>query len=138
MHIILFGIVLLATYTHGRSLSHARYNNHQQVQARHISDEKLLSVRDLFRFYKFLKRADADFTDAQRQFQQQALDAHNAYRKTHCVPALQLDDGLSRSAQNYAQTLVSLNQMVHSQTPGLGENIYYSWSSDPMTSINGE
>lgn len=137
MQIILFGIVLLAVYTYGRSLSHA-FHNHQLVQARHISDEKLLSVRDLFRLYQFLKRADGGFTDAQRQFQQEALAAHNAFRKTHCVSPLQLDDDLSRSAQTYAEKLASINQMVHSQMPGLGENLYYSWSSEVITSVNGE
>ncbi|CAF3603476.1 unnamed protein product [Rotaria socialis] len=66
------------------------------------------------------------FTDAQRQFQKQALDAHNVYRARHCAQPLVLDDALSRSAQNYAQKLASTNSFQHSGTQGVGENLYMS------------
>ncbi|CAF3900357.1 unnamed protein product [Rotaria sordida] len=78
----------------------------------------------------------ADFTSAQRQFQNEMLAAHNSYRARHCAQPLQLDDILSRSAQDYAQKLASANQFSHSGTPGVGENLYMAWSS-ATSKING-
>ncbi|CAF3322744.1 unnamed protein product [Rotaria socialis] len=67
------------------------------------------------------------FTDAQRQFQKQALDAHNVYRARHCAQPLVLDDALSRSAQNYAQKLASTNSFQHSGTQGVGATAVKLW-----------
>ncbi|CAF1240514.1 unnamed protein product [Rotaria sordida] len=78
----------------------------------------------------------ADFTSAQRQFQNETLAAHNSYRARHCAQPLQLDDTLCRSAQDYAQKLASTNQFSHSGTKGLGENLYKAWSSTTIK-ING-
>ena len=64
------------------------------------------------------------FTSAQSQFQQKLLAAQNTYRAAHCAPALTLDDSLSQSAQKFAETLASKNQLAHSGTPGVGENLY--------------
>lgn len=86
----------------------------------------------------FQRRQSSGFTTVQRQYQQYALEAHNRYRARHCVSPLQLDDNISRSAQNYAQYLASINRMVHSGTQGLGENLYMKWSSAVITSISGE
>ncbi|CAF1392433.1 unnamed protein product [Rotaria sp. Silwood1] len=52
------------------------------------------------------------------------LDAHNKYRASHCANPLQLDDTLSRSAQNYAHTLAYTNSFQHSGIRGVGENLY--------------
>ncbi|CAF1304086.1 unnamed protein product [Rotaria sordida] len=79
----------------------------------------------------------ADFTSAQRQFQNEMLAAHNSYRARHCAQPLQLDDTLSRPAQDYAQKLASTNQFSHSGTKGVGENLYMAWSS-ATSKINGK
>jgi len=95
--------------------------------------------RQFFNINKLLQRRQTSgFTTLQRQYQQYTLAAHNRYRARHCVSPLELDDIISRSAQNYAQHLAKINQMVHSGTSGLGENLYMQWSSVVITSINGE
>lgn len=100
----------------------------QPLVRRHFSDLKR----------SFQRRQSSGFTASQRQYQQYALDAHNGYRKRHCASPLQLDDNLSRSAQNYAQYLARINQMVHSGTNGLGENLYMQWSSAGIKTISGK
>jgi uncharacterized protein YkwD len=77
-------------------------------------------------------------TSAQCLFQQQMLDAHNAHRADHGVPALELDDELNLSAQAYAEKLADMNQLVHSGTQGLGENLYEMCSSEMLTSVDGK
>ena len=86
----------------------------------------------------FQRRQASGFTTAQRQYQQSALQAHNRYRARHCAPPLQLDDDISRSAHNYAEYLADIDQMVHSRTSGLGENLYMQWSSAGISTIDGE
>ncbi|XP_053551368.1 Golgi-associated plant pathogenesis-related protein 1-like [Bombina bombina] len=58
------------------------------------------------------------------QFQKDFLSAHNAYRKLHGSPPLQLSRELCTSAQKWAEHLVSLGIPKHSDTEN-GENIYY-------------
>ncbi|CAF3193686.1 unnamed protein product [Rotaria sp. Silwood2] len=76
----------------------------------------------------------AAFTTDQRKFQNDMLYAHNYYRSYYCAQALQLDDTLSRSAQNFAEKLAYANQFYHSGTQGVGENLYMA---SGMT-INGK
>jgi uncharacterized protein YkwD len=66
------------------------------------------------------------------------LQAHNDYRSSHCVPSLQLDDNLSRSAQKYAEKLARTDTFQHSRTPGVGENLWMTGSSDALSAVNGE
>jgi len=70
-----------------------------------------------------------DFTDSQRQFQQEMLQAHNNYRACHSAPPLQLDHILSRSAQYIAERLASANQMMYFIRKGVGENLFAKNSS---------
>ena len=89
------------------------------------SVDQPLVRREFFDLNELLQRRQTSgFTAVQNQFQKQMLDAHNQYRTRHCVSSLRLDDSISRSAQNYAQHLADINQMVHSGTNGLGENLY--------------
>uniref|UniRef100_A0A803J2F5 SCP domain-containing protein n=1 Tax=Xenopus tropicalis TaxID=8364 RepID=A0A803J2F5_XENTR len=60
-------------------------------------------------------------------FQTQFLEAHNKYRKKHNVPPMRLNAELSKSAQTWANHLLSINKMQHSGAGG--ENLYYSYSS---------
>ncbi|CAF0984533.1 unnamed protein product [Rotaria sp. Silwood1] len=86
-------------------------------------------------FHKDLRKRAA-FTSNQRQFQREVLSAHNFYRARHCAKPLQLNDVLSRSAQNFAQKLANTNQFHHSGTPGVGENLYMAISSKSIK-VNG-
>ncbi|CAF1120424.1 unnamed protein product [Adineta ricciae] len=76
-------------------------------------------------------------------FEQQALDATNTYRTSHCAPALTYDQNLKKIAQTYAQKLCDTNTFAHSgntyQGQALGENLWQISSSSPMTtsSLNG-
>ncbi|CAF4283791.1 unnamed protein product, partial [Rotaria magnacalcarata] len=71
-------------------------------------------------------------------FQQQALDQHNYYRQqVHCTGPMILNASLNAIAESYAQYLAVNNIFNHSLTPGLGENLYYSYSSIGINSMNG-
>ncbi|KAI1289719.1 Golgi-associated plant pathogenesis-related protein 1 [Halotydeus destructor] len=62
-----------------------------------------------------------DYTTA--QFQQQSLQAHNKYRKTHGSPALTIDQGLVTYATKRARTMASTCKFEH-DAQGRGENLY--------------
>ncbi|CAF1187536.1 unnamed protein product [Didymodactylos carnosus] len=64
-------------------------------------------------------------------FRQQALDAHNLYRRKHCVQQMTLDSYLNSVAQEYAEYLAQNNLFQHSNHQGMGENLY-------MTSTTGQ
>ncbi|CAF1036049.1 unnamed protein product [Didymodactylos carnosus] len=64
-------------------------------------------------------------------FRQQALDAHNLYRRKYCVQQMTLDSYLNSVAQEYAQYLAQNNLFQHSNHQGMGENLY-------MTSTTGQ
>ena len=61
-------------------------------------------------------------------FQEEALKAHNEYRKKHHSPNLTLNNDLNRIAQNYANKISKINSLEHSNNEykeePLGENIY--------------
>jgi len=140
--IILFGLVLLVTFGQCRRLSNdnkdeTKYEE-ELARAVQIHKKSVPEYRELFDLNHLLNRFSGSFSNSQRTFHQQMLDAHNKYRKRHCVGPLQLDDNLSRSAQNYAERLVSIGYLVHSHINGVGENLYWSWSSSGISNINGE
>jgi hypothetical protein len=72
------------------------------------------------------------------KFQLDALAAHNKYRKRHAVPPLELSKDLSDVAQEYADLLARTNTFEHSGDPVYGENLYWSWSSDPAWVLTGD
>lgn len=61
-------------------------------------------------------------------FEQEALDTHNKYRRLHGAPPLQLSRELSESGQKWANHLLSINALQHSNTNN-GENLWYKWNS---------
>ncbi|XP_061116870.1 Golgi-associated plant pathogenesis-related protein 1-like [Conger conger] len=73
---------------------------------------------------------------ADANFEREFLDAHNEYRTKHQVPSLTLSRELCTSAQAWADHLLSIKGLQHSDTKN-GENLYYSWSSGPKT-LNGK
>ncbi|XP_056150413.1 Golgi-associated plant pathogenesis-related protein 1 [Lampris incognitus] len=70
-------------------------------------------------------------TMADESFQQEFLDTHNDYRRTHGAPPLTLNSDLCAAAQKWANHIASINTLQHSSTKD-GENIYYASSSNPI------
>jgi len=85
-----------------------------------------------------LNRNQRVFNHEQQQFQQQMLVAHNKYRSYHRVSPLQLDDSLNSLAQNHAETLARQNQLQHSVTRAVGENLDLITTSQNTTNIDGK
>ena len=71
-------------------------------------------------------------------FRQEALAEHNAKRQLHCTGPMTLNASLNTVAQNYAEYLATNNLFNHSQTPGLGENLFQMSSSAVITSLQGK
>ncbi|XP_036383727.1 Golgi-associated plant pathogenesis-related protein 1-like isoform X1 [Megalops cyprinoides] len=67
---------------------------------------------------------------ADASFEKEFLDTHNAYRKKHQAPPLTMSRDLCSSAQAWANHLLSIKTLQHSDTKN-GENLYYAWSSGP-------
>lgn len=72
------------------------------------------------------------------KFETDALEAHNKYRKRHAVSPLELSKDLCDTAQEYADHLAKSNTFEHSGDPVYGENLYWSWSSDPAWVLTGD
>ncbi|KAM9324102.1 uncharacterized protein PAF06_000100 [Gastrophryne carolinensis] len=72
-----------------------------------------------------------------KQFEQDFLSAHNKYRKLHNSPPLTLNQELCKSAQEWANHLLSIRALQHSDTE-LGENLYYKSSSNPRDLTGNE
>ncbi|XP_066524864.1 GLI pathogenesis-related 2 [Hoplias malabaricus] len=62
------------------------------------------------------------------KFKQEFLAKHNEYRTKHGVPKVTLSEELSKTAQTWADHLLSKRSLGHSDTDD-GENVYYSFSS---------
>uniref|UniRef100_A0A8C1HKK1 GLI pathogenesis-related 2 n=2 Tax=Cyprinus carpio TaxID=7962 RepID=A0A8C1HKK1_CYPCA len=61
-------------------------------------------------------------------FEAEFLQTHNAYRKQHGAPPLTINKNLCRSSQEWAEHLLSIRTLMHSNGE-YGENVYYAWSS---------
>ena len=57
------------------------------------------------------------------------LQAHNAKCRCHGAAPLVWDAKLAQNAQNWANHLLKLGNMVHATGTDEGENLYTSWSS---------
>jgi uncharacterized protein YkwD len=69
-------------------------------------------------------------------FRSSALAEHNKYRAVHHAPSIAYSDALNSSAQNWAATLASTAAFKHSAIPGVGENIYASYTSEASVDAN--
>ncbi|XP_075690670.1 Golgi-associated plant pathogenesis-related protein 1 [Rhinoderma darwinii] len=58
-----------------------------------------------------------------KKFEEDFLSAHNKYRKLHGSPPLQLSQDLCKSAQKWADHLLSIQALDHSDSE-YGENIH--------------
>lgn len=66
------------------------------------------------------------------EFDQQALHAHNMFRKIHGVPAMSIDAQMSADAAKYAQIIAQRGGLSHSsrkERNGDGENLAMKCSS---------
>ncbi|KAM3910853.1 uncharacterized protein RB166_019653 isoform 2-T5 [Leptodactylus fuscus] len=70
-------------------------------------------------------------------FEQEALDTHNKYRRMHGAPPLQLSRELCESSQKWADHLLSINALQHSNT-NHGENLWYKWNSSMRDASGSE
>lgn len=73
-------------------------------------------------------------TDA--SFQKEFLETHNTYRAQHNTPPMTLNSELSATAQKWADHLLKMGALQHSDTKD-GENIYNMWSSAPLNLTGG-
>jgi len=71
------------------------------------------------------------------KFQLEALRCHNMYRAKHGAGSLDLDTQLCGQAAEYAEYLATTDTFEHSGDPDNGENLYWSWSSDPRWVVEG-
>ncbi|KAK5870512.1 hypothetical protein PBY51_003454 [Eleginops maclovinus] len=74
---------------------------------------------------------------ADASFQKEFLETHNAYRAKHGAPQLTLNSEMSAAAQKWADHLLSINSLQHSDNND-GENIYNMWSSAASNSTGKE
>jgi len=85
-----------------------------------------------------LRSISLEEKNSSAKFANDALRAHNRYRKRHDVTPLELSAELSEKAQKYAEHLANTNTFEHSGDPVYGENLYWSWSSDPAWCLQGD
>lgn len=70
-----------------------------------------------------------------KSFKQEFLETHNIYRRKHRASSMTLSDELNKSAQKWADHLLSLGKLQHSDTRD-GENIF-SMSSSQCINLTG-
>jgi len=66
---------------------------------------------------------------SEKKFLEDALKAHNEYRKKHKVPKLTLSDDLCQVAQAWANKIAANDKMEHSEN-GYGENVHWTSAND--------
>lgn len=84
---------------------------------------------------------DINISDDKREFtkfQLESLRTHNQYRSKHRAPAMALDAELCKRAAEYADFLAKTDTFEHSGDEENGENLYWSWSSDPRWVVEGD
>ena len=92
----------------------------------------------LFTFVSILFNHQLVLTEISlNDFRQEMLVEHNAKRQLHCTNPLMLDESLNTMAQNYAEQLAAANMLVHSNNPGVGENLFQIPILSPMARLLG-
>ncbi|XP_026108243.1 Golgi-associated plant pathogenesis-related protein 1-like [Carassius auratus] len=69
---------------------------------------------------------------ADESFKKEFLEAHNQYRKQHQAPELKYSVELCSAAQKWADHLLNIKKLAHSDTKN-GENVFFSFSSVKKT-----
>lgn len=67
-------------------------------------------------------------SEKDRSFEIEFLQTHNSYRKIHGAPPLTINRNLCSSSQKWAEHLLSIRTLMHSNGD-YGENVYYAWST---------
>nr|ACO15637.1 Golgi-associated plant pathogenesis-related protein 1 [Caligus clemensi] len=63
------------------------------------------------------------------QFEREALETHNKYRKIHGVPLLELSDELNKYAKDWADYLAESDSFNHRPDGPYGENLFLTYGS---------
>ncbi|CAH2990317.1 unnamed protein product [Chilo suppressalis] len=75
------------------------------------------------------------FSSKSSDFENEALEVHNEYRREHGVPPLILSKDICKISQKWAEELAKKDAMSYSLNKQYGESIYCGWSPDPNTKI---
>lgn len=75
------------------------------------------------------------FSSKASDFENEALQVHNEYRREHGVPPLVLNKEITKVAQKWAEELAKKDSMSYSSNQNYGESVYCGWSADPSTKI---
>ncbi|CAK1548707.1 unnamed protein product [Leptosia nina] len=75
------------------------------------------------------------FRTKSSDFETEALEVHNEYRREHGVPPLVLNKEICKVSQKWAEELAKKDSMSYSLNSDYGESVYCGWSSDPNVKI---
>ncbi|XP_053601616.1 uncharacterized protein LOC128670180 isoform X1 [Plodia interpunctella] len=75
------------------------------------------------------------FSFKSNEFENEALEVHNEYRREHGVEPLVLNKEICKVSQKWADELAKRDEMAYSLNKHYGESVYCGWSSDPNTKI---
>jgi len=123
--------------SHGKVVIRRDSVNGLRIITKNDEDEDDTSSKEEMEALERLKSISLEDKSGFSKFEVDALQTHNKYRKRHGVPPLKLSKELSDVAQEYAEHLANTNTFEHSGDPIYGENLYWSWSSDPSWVLGG-
>ncbi|KAL0849828.1 hypothetical protein ABMA28_011767 [Loxostege sticticalis] len=75
------------------------------------------------------------FSSKSSDFENEALEVHNEYRREHGVTPLVLSKEICKISQKWAEELAKKDSMAYSLNQKYGESVYCGWSADPNTKI---
>lgn len=75
------------------------------------------------------------FTSKSNDFENEALEVHNEYRREHGVSPLVINKEISKISQKWAEELAKRDSLAYSLNQRYGESVYCGWSPDPNTKI---
>lgn len=75
------------------------------------------------------------FGSKSSDFENEALEVHNEYRREHGVPPLVINKDINKVCQKWADELAKKDALAYSLNQNYGENVYCGWSADPNIKI---
>lgn len=132
-----------STYSYSSSSSTRESNNNLEVPFTRSNSSgppspSSRSSKNLSEYATELVTKIKSFSISTEKFEEEFLQAHNDYRKTHRVPPLELNKKLCKNAEEWAKALSKKGRVEHSDQNEYGENIFYAWSSDPSFTLSGK
>ncbi|CAG0891717.1 unnamed protein product [Cyprideis torosa] len=76
-------------------------------------------------------------SETDKFFANEVLGAHNKYRERHGSPPMIINETMCKWSLSYAKYLAENEIMVHRENNPYGQNIFYSWSSNPNDEVTG-